>query len=99
MLSGSEGQIRTSTNGTFWTNRDASETLDYNNVNSIAYGNDIWAIGAFNGKMATTQEITNEIDAVTINSSSGLKTRDRWSVATAIKTDTNKWLITGDLTE
>jgi len=36
---------------------------------------------------------------VTANSTPGLKLRDQWSVATAIKTGEDEWLITGDLSE
>lgn len=36
---------------------------------------------------------------VTANATPGLKLRDQWSVASAIKTGTDEWLITGDLAE
>lgn len=38
------------------------------------------------------------ISGVTVNSSNGLKTRARFSAVTLIKTGTNVWLATGDLT-
>jgi beta-lactamase superfamily II metal-dependent hydrolase len=63
----------------------------------------LWAVAGEGGRIRTSQNIFDQIDvfgdAVTINSSSGSKTRDKWSVATAIKTGEDEWLITGDLSE
>jgi hypothetical protein len=42
--------------------------------------------------------IAGEDPSVVINATPGLKLRARYSAATLIKTDTNKWLVIGDMT-
>lgn len=45
----------------------------------------------------TGRTTINPGSGVTINSTPGLILRDRWSVATVMKTDTDTWLAIGDL--
>jgi hypothetical protein len=101
---GYTGQLRTSTNAITWTTQNSN--FGNTGIRSIAYGDNLWvaAGGSFNSSaLHTSENIFDQVDvfgdAVTLNSSSGLKLRDQWSVATAIKTGTDEWLITGDLSE
>jgi hypothetical protein len=100
---GTNAALRTSTDAISWVTR-SSNFGGYGQVlNSIGYGNGFWVAVDSSGGIQTSQNVLEQVDvfgdAVTINSSSGLKTRDQWSVATAIKTGEDEWLITGDLSE
>jgi hypothetical protein len=100
-VAGGGSQIRTSTNAITWVTRTSN--FESSIINSIAYGDNLWVAGGYGGQLRTSENVFDQVDvfgdAVTINSSSGLKTRDQWSVATAIKTGEDEWLITGDLSE
>jgi len=84
---------------------DASKVVEISNSSAITFLVPTNATAFPVGTSITINQVgTGQITiaavdsgTTTINSSSGLKLRTQWSVATLIKRDTEKWVVAGDL--
>lgn len=84
---------------------DASKVVEISSSSPITFFVPTNATPFPNGTSITINQIgtgqitiaASDSGTTTINSSSGLKLRTQWSMATLVKRDTEKWVVAGDL--